>query len=68
MAAGTEGRVFNHDAETRLRKHVDSEQLSAVALADAFGHVERARELARGNVNPQLVVAGLVRDLRGTIA
>lgn len=68
VAAGTDGSVFNHDAETRLRKHIDTTGFSAVALAEAFGHVERARELARGNVNPQLVVSGLVRDLRGSLA
>lgn len=67
VAAGTDGSVFNHDAEARLRKHVDTTGFSAVALAEAFRHVERARELARGNVNPQLVVSGLVRDLRGSL-
>ena len=67
VAAGTGGRVFNHDAETRLRKHVDQHAFSAVALAESFVHVQKARELARGNVNPQLVVAGLVRDLRGAL-
>ncbi len=33
----------------------------------AFSRVETARELERGNVNRQLVVSGLVRDLRGAL-
>jgi DNA polymerase-3 subunit delta' len=67
VAAGAGERIFNHDAEARLRKHLSQTGFSAVGLADAFEHVERARALARGNVNPQLVVAGLVRNLRGTL-
>ncbi len=64
VAAGAEDRILNHDAGARLRKHVTTAGVSASALPDAFGCVERARELARGNVNPQLVVSGLIRDLR----
>jgi DNA polymerase-3 subunit delta' len=67
VASGADERVFNHDAGARLRKHVETERISAVALTDAFASVERARELARGNVNPQLVVSGLVRDIRGAL-
>jgi DNA polymerase-3 subunit delta' len=67
VAAGAGALVFNHDATTRLQGHVDSAGLSAISIADAFAHVERARELARGNVNPQLVVSGLIRDLRGVL-
>jgi DNA polymerase-3 subunit delta' len=37
------------------------------AVARAFDRVEEARKLASGNVNPQLVVFGLLRDLRATL-
>lgn len=63
-AAGADQLVINRDALDRLRKHVDAAQIAAVRVPEGFTAVERARELARGNVNPQLVVSGLVRDLR----
>lgn len=63
-AAGADDLVFNQDALARLEKHVASAALDPVCVPDAFAAVERARELARGNVNPQLVMSGLVRDLR----
>ncbi len=66
VATGAGARAFNHDARARLERHLADRPVPAAAIATAFGHVERARELARGNVNPQLVVAGLVRDLRRT--
>lgn len=37
-------------------------EAEAVAAARAIEAVERAKELARGNVSPQLVTAGLLRD------
>jgi DNA polymerase-3 subunit delta' len=63
-AAGAEDRVFNLDALSHLQKHVRARSISAVHVPTAFAAVERARELARGNVNPQLVVSGLVREMR----
>jgi DNA polymerase-3 subunit delta' len=63
-AAGAEELVFNRDALAGLRKHVTAAEIGAVGVTDAFPAVERARQLARANVNPQLVVGGLVRDLR----
>ncbi len=63
-AAGADHLVFNHDALARLKKHVDAASIAAVRVPEGFPAVERARVLARGNVNPQLVVSGLVRDLR----
>ena len=63
-AAGADHLVINRDALARLKKHVDAASIAAVRVPEGFPAVERARELARGNVNPQLVVSGLVRDLR----
>jgi len=64
IAAGADDLVINHDALNRLKKHADAAGIVPSRVPDAFPAVERARELARGNVNPQLVVSGLVRDLR----
>ena len=36
--------------------------ITANDLALAISAVEEARELARGNANPQLVISGLIRD------
>lgn len=67
VAAGAEHLVLNRDAIARLQQYVGERSIEAVSVAEAFAAVERARELARGNVNPQLVVSGLVRELRSTI-
>ncbi|MEM7415404.1 MAG: hypothetical protein AAF389_07905 [Gemmatimonadota bacterium] len=66
-AAGAETMVIHQDALSRLHQLVSERSIEAVRVADAFTAVERARELARGNVNPQLVVSGLIRDLRRSI-
>jgi DNA polymerase III subunit delta' len=66
-AAGAHEEVFNRDALPRLQEHLRKASISAVDVPAAFAVVERARELARGNVNPQLVVSGLLRDLRRTL-
>ena len=63
-AAGADDVVFNQDALARLKKHVDRASIDPARVPLAFLAVERARELARGNVNPQLVMSGLIRDLR----
>ncbi|MDX1647440.1 MAG: hypothetical protein R3304_09875 [Longimicrobiales bacterium] len=63
-AAGADHLVFNQDALGRLKERADEASIDAARVPAAFPAVERARELARGNVNPQLVMSGLVRDLR----
>jgi len=67
VAAGAGASVFNHDATARLEKLVASAGIGAVDVPAAFAKIEWARELAKGNVNPQLVVSGLVRDLRAAL-
>ncbi|HCK61014.1 MAG TPA: hypothetical protein DHW11_07285 [Gemmatimonadetes bacterium] len=62
--AGADKLIINYDALTRLKKHANEAGIPPSRVPSAFPAVERARELARGNVNPQLVVSGLVRDLR----
>lgn len=63
VAAGASDAVLNHDALTELERRVREGGVAPFAAAHAFGSVERARELAWANVNPQLVVGGLIRDL-----
>lgn len=63
-AAGADEVVINYDSLDRLKAHVAKAGIDPSRVPDAFPAVERAREMARGNVNPQLVVSGLVRDLR----
>jgi DNA polymerase-3 subunit delta' len=64
VAAGAPSVVLNQDALSELERRVREADVAPFAAAHAFGSVERARELAWANVNPQLVVSGLVHDLR----
>jgi DNA polymerase-3 subunit delta' len=64
VASGAVDRVFNQDTAERLSSLVESSAILAADVPRALPAVERALELARGNVNPQLVVSGLIRDLR----
>lgn len=68
VAAGSPDRLFNTDARKRLERWVSEKELRAVDVPVAFAAIERSRELAKGNVNPQLVIAGLIRDLRAALA
>jgi DNA polymerase III subunit delta' len=67
VASGAEERVLNRDSLDRLRKLVARASLVPADVAEAFPALDEARELARGNVNPQLIVSGLVRRLRDTL-
>lgn len=64
VAAGARGTILNQDAVPELERRIRDAGIAPFQAADAFGSVERARELAWANVNPQLVVGGLVKDLR----
>lgn len=67
VASGAPERVVHADRLERLSALVAEAPLETVDLPVAFSRVESARELARGNVNPQLVVSGLTRDLRAAL-
>ncbi|MDZ7779245.1 MAG: hypothetical protein U5R14_04800 [Gemmatimonadota bacterium] len=67
VLAGSSGPVFHHDAAEPLAKLASRSGVHAPAVPGALPVVEKARELARGNVNPQLVVAGLVKELGDTL-
>ncbi|MDT8369335.1 MAG: DNA polymerase III subunit [Longimicrobiales bacterium] len=62
-AAHATVRAVSVDAHDWLDSTVEKHALHPVDLARALEHVETARVEARGNVSPQLVVAGLVSDL-----
>lgn len=67
VAAGAEERVLNQDVLEHLRTAVAEAGVEPADAAGALVAAEEARELARGNVNPQLVVSGLVRHLRAAL-
>ena len=48
---------------------MDDGKVNAIstAMAEALKAVEEAKEMAAGNVNPQLIVSGLTLDLRSTL-
>lgn len=63
-AAGEEDHIVNRDAREYLARMVREKGIHPRAAARALEPVEEARRLASGNVNPQLIAAGLIRDLR----
>lgn len=67
VASGAEEKVLSRDALPHLRRLAAGGNLDPSAVALALPALEEARELARSNVNPQLVVSGLLRRLRRTL-
>jgi len=68
-AAASDAEAFaaSGDARDWLRSTVRKHDLHAVDLARALECVDRARLEARGNVSPQLVVAGMIAELRAIL-
>ncbi len=64
VAAEAPGRVVNRDSAAWLGNRARELGLHPAAVGEALPEVEVARREARGNVNPQLVIAGLVSRLR----
>lgn len=64
VAVGAGEGVLSPDAREHLAKVAEEAELQPVDLAGALTVLEEAREAARGNVNPQLIVSGVVRELR----
>lgn len=67
-ASGADDEVSDPDALAILKRAVAQYGLHPLGVASALGRVARALELARGNVNPQLILGDLLtkvhRDLR----
>ena len=64
IVSGAGDRVFNYDERSHLQELVARTSIRGSEIVLALTEVEQARELARGNVNPQLIINGLVRNLR----
>lgn len=67
VAAGAEDRVLGPDVLPRLRTILRQSEVEAGSIPSTFPVVEEAREMARGNVNPQLIVFDLVRRLHRSL-
>lgn len=67
-ADGAEDDVINVDADDFLAKIARRLPNASRGAADALDAVEHARGFARGNVNPQLTLAWLLRRIRNALA
>lgn len=67
-AAGVSDAIVNDDARAPLLEAVRDGRVQPSQAARAMRAVDDARILAAGNVNPQLIVAGLIRDLQRCLA
>jgi DNA polymerase-3 subunit delta' len=67
-AAGVPDAIVNIDARDTLESAVREGAIHPAQPARALEALDHARILAAGNVNPQLIVAGLLRDLQRHLA
>lgn len=67
VTCSADHRVVSQDAIPRMRKLVERAGLEGADIAAALRIVEEAREMARGNVNPQLIVSDLLGRLHETL-
>jgi DNA polymerase III subunit delta' len=66
-ASGVEGVIRNRDAESWLVRKAKERGVHPAGPSRALAAVERAREEASGNVNPQLLLAGLILEMRDAL-
>jgi DNA polymerase III subunit delta' len=66
-ASGHRDSILNADAADWLMKQPDRLPLDPAGPARAVAAVQKAREEAAGNVNPQLLLTGLMRALNGAL-
>lgn len=67
VASGAAERVSDPSAVPILERAVKQRSVTAEGALAAIEHVTTARDLALGNVNPQLIVADLLRLVRGEL-
>jgi DNA polymerase III subunit delta' len=67
VAVGAPERLSDPDALPMLQRAVDRRRVTPEGVADALDDVWRARELAQRNVNPQLIVANLLREVQADL-
>jgi len=63
-AAVASDRLINRDRQDLLERIREERDIHPVSVSRAFRHLEEAKELVAGNVNPQLIVAGLLTGIR----
>jgi DNA polymerase-3 subunit delta' len=68
VAAGVKHAAWHQDSLGRLDRLVAQGSLTSYQVASAFARVEKARDRALANVNPQLVVGSLIAELRRALA
>ena len=61
-AVATGAPAFNRDARPFLEQAVERRGIHPAGVARAVAEVEQAKHLAASNVNPQLLIYGVVRD------
>jgi DNA polymerase III subunit delta' len=66
-AAGADSHVINGDSLDRLQVLAARLPHQGAGVPDALRHVDRARGLGRMNVNPQLTLAALLRDVHAEL-
>ena len=64
IAVGMSDGLVNTDQEDFLERLRERRDIHPVTVARAFRHLEEAKELVAANVNPQLIVAGLLTGIR----
>lgn len=64
VAAGAPEATLGTDTREFLERLSRDNSLHPTYMAEALECVEQAKQMAAGNVNPQLIVAGLTLDLR----
>lgn len=67
-SAGATDRLLDRAEAAFLERSAQAARLAPPAIAAALQHVDAARALAEGNVNPQLIVADLLRRVRAELA
>jgi len=67
LAAGAGDRVLNRDALDFLERCVATAAIDPLRAASSVLRVEQARDAAEGNVNPQLILADLLRALQSDL-
>lgn len=67
VASGAADAVHDPEARKLCERIIQKHPLSPLAVSRALEHVETSRELATGNVNPQLITADLLRRVQAQI-
>jgi DNA polymerase III subunit delta' len=64
VAAGAESHVLDSETSKLLRRAVEQRNVAPEGVMRSIERVAAARDLALGNVNPQLILVNLLRDVQ----